>query len=116
MTNIEQLNEDIALFPQVFPVTDDMKLSFSGVSRLIMLDRTTFKYTVNTTLIVRDFGVLTDKTDLKFPARGYGHVLAIDWTERNATVKLDESFVGVLDDSAEAEPGIIARPLDIIDK
>lgn len=111
-----QLNEDIKLFPQVFPVTDDMKLAFSGVSRLIMLDRYTFKDTEKKTLKVGDFVVLTVKTDPKFPARGYGIVTAIDWDERKASVKLDESFVGVLDDDAEVETGIITRPLDIIDK
>jgi ribonucleoside-diphosphate reductase alpha chain len=111
-----RLNEDIAQFPQVFPVTDDMKLAFSGVSRLIMLDRYTFKDTEKKTLKVGDFVVLTVKTDPKFPARGYGYVTALDWTERKASVKLDESFVGVLEDSEEVATGIVTRPLDIIDK
>jgi ribonucleoside-diphosphate reductase alpha chain len=111
-----KLNEDIAQFKQVFPVTDDMEKAFSGVSRLIMLDRYTFKDTEKKTLKVGDFVVLTVKTDPKFPARGYGVVTAIDWAERKVSVKLDESFVGVLEDAEEIATGIVTRPLDIIDK
>jgi ribonucleoside-diphosphate reductase alpha chain len=113
---ITKLNEDIAQFKQVFPVTTDMEKSFSGVSRLIMLDRYTFKDTEKKTLKVGDFVVLTVKTDPKFPARGYGYVTAIDWTERKVSVKLDESFVGVLEDAEEMATGTVTRPLDIIDK
>jgi ribonucleoside-diphosphate reductase alpha chain len=113
---ITKLNEDIAQFKQVFPITEDMDKSFSGVSRLIMLDRYTFKDTEKKTLKVGDFVVLTVKTDPKFPARGYGYVTAIDWTERKVSVKLDESFVGVLEDSEEIATGTVTRPLDIIDK
>lgn len=113
---IENLNGDIAQFPQVFPIESGMKLAFSGVSRLIMLDRYTFKDTEKKTLKVGDFVVLTVKTDPKFPARGYGYVTAIEWDERKASVKLDESFVGVLEDEEEISTGIVTRPLDNIDK
>jgi ribonucleoside-diphosphate reductase alpha chain len=111
-----KLNEDIAQFKQVFPVTDDMEKAFSGVSRLIMLDRYTFKDTEKKTLKVGDFVVLTVKTDPKFPARGYGYLTDIDWTERKVSVKLDDSFVGVLEDAEEIATGVVTRPLDIIDK
>ena len=114
--NITQLNEDIKQFPQVFPVESDMKLSFSGVSRLIMLDRYSFKDTEKKTLGVGDFVVLTIKTDPKFPARGYGFITAIDWDNRRATVKLDDQFIGSLDDESEQATGIITRSLDVIDK
>jgi ribonucleoside-diphosphate reductase alpha chain len=113
---ITKLNEDIAQFKQVFPITADMEKAFSGVSRLIMLDRYTFKDTEKKTLKVGDFVVLTVKTDPKFPARGYGHVTAIDWAERKVSVKLDESFVGVLEDAEEIATGTVTRPLDTIDK
>jgi ribonucleoside-diphosphate reductase alpha chain len=113
---ITRLNEDIAQFKQVFPITKGMEKSFSGVSRLIMLDRYTFKDTEKKTLKVGDFVVLTVKTDPKFPARGYGYVTAIDWTERKVSVKLDDSFVGVLEDAEEIATGTVTRPLDIIDK
>jgi ribonucleoside-diphosphate reductase alpha chain len=114
--NIAKLNEDIRQFPQVFPVEPDMSKSFSGVSRLIMLDRYAFKDTEKKTLDVGDFVVLTIKTDPKFPARGYGFVTAIDWENSKASVKVDEQYIGVLDDEQEASTGIITRPLDIIDK
>jgi ribonucleoside-diphosphate reductase alpha chain len=113
---IAQLNEDIKGFPQVFPVTPDMTKGFSGVARLIMLDRYTFKDTEKKTLKVGDFVVLTVKTDPKFPARGYGVVTAIDHIEKRVSVKLDESFVGVLEDEEEIATGIVTRPLDFIDK
>jgi ribonucleoside-diphosphate reductase alpha chain len=43
--NIERLNRDIVLFLQVHPITDDMKITHKGVSRLVMLDRYSFKDT-----------------------------------------------------------------------
>lgn len=41
--NVDLLNEDIKQFPQVHPITPDMKLLHKGVSRLVMLDRYSFK-------------------------------------------------------------------------
>lgn len=114
--NIAKLNEDIKQFPQVFPITPDMTTEFSGVSRLVMLDRYAFKDTEKKTLDVGDFVVLTIKTDPKFPARGYGFVTAIDWANNKATVKLDEQFISQLDDEQERETGVITRSLDVIDK
>ena len=32
--NIKRLNKDIALFPQVHPITPDMNITHKGVSRL----------------------------------------------------------------------------------
>jgi len=114
--NIAKLNEDIKQFPQVFPITPDMSKEFSGVSRLVMLDRYAFKDTEKKTLDVGDFVVLTIKTDPKFPARGYGFVTALDWANNKATVKLDEQFISQLDDEQERETGVITRSLDVIDK
>lgn len=39
--NIDVLNQDIKLFPQMYPITKEMRLTHSGVSRLVMLDRET---------------------------------------------------------------------------
>lgn len=114
--NIAKLNEDIRQFPQVFPVEPDMSKSFSGVSRLIMLDRYAFKDTEKKTLAVGDFVVLTIKTDPKFPARGYGFITAIDWENRKASVQIDEQFIGSLDDQNEQSTGIVTRSFDVIDK
>ena len=114
--NIESLNEDIAQFPQVHPITPDMHITHEGVSRLVMLDRYAFKDTEKKTLKVGDFVVLTVKQDPKFPARGYGFVQSIDWKQNEAEILVAEEFRSVLEDEVEAETGIIRRDLDVIDK
>jgi ribonucleoside-diphosphate reductase alpha chain len=114
--DFERLNEDIHLFPQVHPITPDMKITHKGVSRLVMLDRYTFKDTEKITLTNGDFVVLTIKEDPKFPARGLGYILEIDWENKKAKVLVEEEFRGVLDDPEEAATGVIWRSLDIIEK
>lgn len=114
--NVESLNNDIKLFPQVHPITPDMKLTHKGVSRLVMLDRYTFKDTEKITLSNGDFVVLTIKEDPKFPARGLGFILDIDWESKTAKVLVDEEFRGVLDDPEEVSTGVINRSLDVIEK
>ncbi|HEY2421641.1 MAG TPA: vitamin B12-dependent ribonucleotide reductase [Neobacillus sp.] len=114
--NFERLNEDIHLFPQVHPVTPDMKITHKGVSRLVMLDRYTFKDTEKITLTNGDFVVLTIKEDPKFPARGLGYITEIDWENKKAKVLVEEEFRGVLDAPEEANTGIISRSLDVIEK
>ncbi|QHE52931.1 vitamin B12-dependent ribonucleotide reductase [Pontibacillus sp. HMF3514] len=114
--NVERLNEDIRLFSQVHPITPDMNITHSGVSRLVMLDRYAFKDTEKITLTPGDFVVLTIKEDPKFPARGLGIIKSIDWENAKAEVHVDSEFVHVLDQEEERETGIISRPLDIIDK
>lgn len=114
--DLERLNKDISLFPQVHPVTADMKMAHKGVSRLVMLDRYSFKDTEKITLSAGDFVVLTIKEDPKFPARGLGYIVEIDWETKKAKVLVDEEFRGVLDNPEEVETGIVNRPLDIIEK
>lgn len=114
--NIEALNEDIKKFNQVFPITDDMNITHEGVSRLVMLDRYAFKDTEKSTLKKGDFVVLTVKSDPKFPARGLGFIQSINWEKNEATVKVLDDYVSVLDDPEEAESGIIHRSLDVIEK
>ncbi len=114
--DFERLNEDIHLFPQVHPVTPDMKITHKGVSRLVMLDRYTFKDTAKITLTNGDFVVLTIKEDPKFPARGLGYIMEIDWEKKKAKVLVEEEFRGVLDDPEEASTGVIVRSLDVIEK
>ncbi|WP_413308872.1 vitamin B12-dependent ribonucleotide reductase [Bacillus sp. 1P10SD] len=114
--DFERLNEDIHLFPQVHPVTPDMKITHKGVSRLVMLDRYTFKDTEKITLTNGDFVVLTIKEDPKFPARGLGYIQEIDWENKKAKVLVEEEFRGVLDDPQEASTGVIVRSLDVIEK
>ena len=113
--DIESLNQDIKLFPQVHPITDDMSLTHSGVSRLVMLDRYAFKDTEKKTLKEGDFVVLTVKSDPNFPARGTGFIQSIDRVNKQATIKIDPEFIGVLDED-EIDAGVIKRDLDVIDK
>lgn len=110
------LNEDIKYFPQVHKITEDMKVTHDGVSRLVMLDRYAFKDTEKKTLKVGDFVVLTVKADPNFPARGTGFIHSIDWEKKEADIKIDPEFLAVLDTEAEAETGIIKRGLEVIDK
>lgn len=114
--DVTQLNKDIELFPQVHPITEEMKLTHKGVSRLVMLDRYAFKDTVKKTLKVGDFVVLTVKADPKFPARGVGFVKSINWDDKLADIQVDQEFVSVLDNETEAATGIVQRSLDVIDK
>lgn len=114
--NVDQLNKDIELFPQVYPVTPEMHKNQSGVSRLVMLDRYTFKDTEKKTLKAGDFVVLTVKSDPKFPARGYGFVTEVNWENATAKIAVEEEFHGVLDNPEEKKTGIVERPLATIDK
>ncbi|MFA1821559.1 vitamin B12-dependent ribonucleotide reductase [Virgibacillus oceani] len=114
--NVQALNQDIELFPQVHPITDDMKLSHKGVSRLVMLDRYAFKDTEKKTLKEGDFVVLTVKADPKFPARGLGFIKSIDRFNQEADIQVHSDYVSVLDDEMEAKTGVVKRKLDTVDK
>ncbi|OZS78811.1 ribonucleoside-diphosphate reductase, adenosylcobalamin-dependent [Tetzosporium hominis] len=113
---IQQLNEAIKQFPQVHPVTPDMKLTHKGVSRLVMIDRYSFKDTEKKTLQAGDFVVLTVKEDPKFPARGLGQIVSIDWDKKVAVVRIDEEYRSAIDDPEKAQTGEITRPLSVIEK
>lgn len=113
---VEQLNKDIEQFPQVHPITPDMKITHKGVSRLVMIDRYSFKDTEKKTLKPGDFVVLTVKEDPKFPARGLGYVQSIDLEAKKAEILIEEEYRHVLDTQTEQETGIIVRSLDVIEK
>ena len=113
---INNLNEDIKLFPQVFPITDDMKLEFDGVQRLVMIDRYSFKDTAKQTLKVGDFVILTIKHDTKFPARGYGLITSIDWESRTCGIEINEEYRHLLETTEEQKNGLVIRNIDSIDK
>lgn len=114
--NINSLNRDITSFPQVHPITLDMKLTHKGVSRLVMIDRYSFKDTEKKTLKVGDFVVLTVKEDPKFPARGLGYIMSIDKTSNKARVLIEEDYRSAIDDSVEQETGIVNRSIHVIEK
>lgn len=113
---IDQLNKDIEQFPQVHSITPDMHITHKGVSRLVMIDRYSFKDTEKKTLKPGDFVVLTIKEDPKFPARGLGYIQSIDWNANKAEVLIEEEYRNVLDNPKEQETGIIVRSLDVIEK
>lgn len=110
-----QLNQDIKQFPQVHPITPDMHITHKGVSRLVMIDRYSFKDTEKKTLKAGDFVVLTVKQDPKFPARGLGIIQSIDFEKKSALIQIEEDYRHVLD-GEEQTTGIIERSLDIIEK
>ncbi|MBB5354453.1 ribonucleoside-diphosphate reductase alpha chain [Anoxybacillus mongoliensis] len=113
--NVDKLNKDIRLFPQVHPITPEMHITYKGVSRLVMLDRYSFKDTEKLTLSVGDFVVLTVKEDPKFPARGLGFIVELDWENKKAHVLVEEEYRHVLE-GEEAKTGIVVRSLDVIEK
>src|SRR5690625_1293830 len=86
------LNEDINHFPQVHKITEDMKITHDGVSRLVMLDRYAFKDTEKKTLKVGDFVVLTVKADPNFPARRSGCIYTIDLYTYKALIQVYPYF------------------------
>ncbi|MCA1063358.1 vitamin B12-dependent ribonucleotide reductase [Rossellomorea sp. AcN35-11] len=114
--NTERLNKDIGLFPQVHPITPDMNTTHKGVSRLVMIDRYSFKDTEKITLSEGDFVVLTIKEDPKFPARGLGYITSIDWETKKADVWIEEEYRSAIDKPEEMEAGIVSRTLDVIEK
>ena len=114
--NIGTLNEDIKKFEAVHPITKEMHITHQGVSRLVMLDRYAYKDTEKKTLKKGDFVVLTVKADPKFPARGLGFIIDINWEENKAEVAVESDYVGVLDKEEERESGMITRSLDVIEK
>jgi ribonucleoside-diphosphate reductase alpha chain len=113
---IQKLNKDIERFPFIFKITEDMKDTRSGISRLVMLERYSYKDLEKLTLTIGDLVVLTLKQDPKYPARGIGTILSIDHEAHEATVKVEEEFSGQLQDPVEAETLVITRNLDLIDK
>lgn len=114
--NIKQLNKDIQQFPQVHAITEDMHITHKGVSRLVMIDRYSFKDTEKKTLKEGDFVVLTVKADPKFPARGLGYIVTIDKENKKANILIEDDYRSAIDDPEEQSSGIITRSLDGIEK
>lgn len=115
----EKLNKDISLFPNVFPITEDMRLTHKGIQRLVMLDRYTFKDAEHITLSNGDVVVLTIKEDPRFPARGVGEVVDIDWERQMVKVRIEEEYLGNLIDPEKPEVPvnpIVERSISSVDK
>ncbi len=114
--NKEQLHEDIKGLSQVHPITEDMRLTFEGVSRLVMLDRYSFKDTSKITLSAGDLVVLTIKDDPQYPARGVGYIKELNHQKNQATVIVEEDYRSILEHDHERESGEIVRSIDAIEK
>lgn len=116
LVNVKALNQDIAAFPQVHPISSDMKITHKGVSRLVMIDRYSFKDTKKQTLKVGDFVVLTVKEDPKFPARGLGYIVSLDKESNKAEVIIEDDYRSAIDDANEQATGIVKRSIHVIEK
>ena len=118
---IQKLNKDIydytAKYPErfIFPISEDMIRTFEGVSQTVMLDRYSNSDLLHETLTEGDFVVLTVKDHPKWPTRGHGFIQSIDWNKKKAVVKVDEQFVGALEEE-EIESLLAERSLDVIQK
>lgn len=114
--DIDKLNKDIEKFPVVYPITEDMHVTHKGVSRMVMIDRYSFKDTKKETLSEGDLVVLTVKNDPKYPARGIGYVQELNLDTNEAVILLEEEYRGTLETEEEIETGLITRNLDAIEK
>ena len=112
--NIEKLNKDIEEFWQVHKVTEDMTENFSGVSRMVMFDRYSFKDLENKTLGTGDMVVVTVKPDEQYPVRGIGIVQSIENEE--VEVWVQEDYQASIVDETERETGVVTRTINEIDK
>ena len=86
--NLDKLNKDIEKFSQVFPVTEDMNTTYEGVSRMIMLDRYSFKDTKHETLGAGDLVVFTSKPDPDYPTRAIGTIVSINKDKGIAIIEI----------------------------
>ena len=110
---INKLNKDInSEFTHLFPITDDMEKTFSGVSRLVMLDRYTQKDLSLETLSIGDLVITIVKNDPKFPARGIGNILEINGDY--VKIKLENIYLSNAEDADSN--GCVTRSKRIIDK
>lgn len=112
---INKINEDIKLFENIYPITEEMKETFDGVGRLVMLDRYAFKDTEHLTTDVGDLVLLTVKEDPTYPARGIGTIQTLDRETGHVTVCVEEAYRGSME-GTEAQTGIVKTSLSKIDK
>ena len=114
--DIDKLNKDIEQFPVVHPITEDMHITHNGVSRMVMIDRYSFKDTKKETLSEGDLVVLTVKPDPSYPARGIGYVQKLDYENNEASILLEDEYRGSLEDEEEMKTGVVTRSLETIEK
>ena len=113
--SIQKINDDILQFKEVYPITEDMKETFEGVGRLVMLDRYAFKDTEHRTTGVGDLVLLTVKEDPVYPARGIGIIQELNHRTGKVVVLVEDNYRGSLEGKNQ-ETGLIKTNLSKIDK
>ena len=114
LDQIKRLNADIAQFPAVHPIViPAMTKPMDGVSRLVMLDRYSFKDTLKITLKKGDIVVAKIKDDPKFPALGIATVTSI--AGQYVEIIVEEEYRGPLEGEA-AVTGRMILDLNDIEK
>lgn len=111
---IAQLNHIIPEFPGIYPISSEMKQTFAGISRLIMLDRYAAKDSLGQTIQIGDVVVLTTRPDPQYPARGLGQVRAIQADE--LTIEVEAEFRSALTDITEIQSGLVVRHRSEVEK
>ncbi|MFA5466604.1 MAG: vitamin B12-dependent ribonucleotide reductase [Candidatus Izemoplasmatales bacterium] len=110
---IDKLNQEISTyFPHLFLIDKSMWRTFTGVSRLVMLDRYTQKDINHLTLSVGDLVISVVRDDSKFPTRGIGYVTKIKGDR--VYIRLEEEYAPLALDSNPA--GEIIRQKNAVDK
>lgn len=116
LEQIKNLNRDITQFSVIHPIIiPEMHRHQDGVSRLVMLDRYSFKDIKKVTLREEDIVVAKIKDDPKFPAIGIAVVESIDWNTSKVSIVVEEEFRGPLEGDA-AETGRMTLSLNEIEK
>lgn len=112
--DINKLNQAIQQFPAVYPITAEMQLTFTGISRMIMLDRYAYKDVNGETLAVGDLVILTTNPDPKYPTKGLGIIQAI--TADQLTIEVTPDYRSGLTDPQQAATGIVTRDRLAVEK
>lgn len=113
--NVEKINKDIAMFESVFPITEDMVKSFDGISRMIMLDRYSFKDTEKESLTKGDLVILTIQDDPTYPVKGLGFVKEILHDKGSVLINVMEEYKGSLS-PGDMDEEYVERTIASIDK
>lgn len=116
-TLVDKLNQQIRThFPNIYPIESGYKNTFSGVSRLVMLDRYSQKDRDLVSLDIGDLIVCVVRDDPKFPSRGVGYVIEIDRLQEIVTIKLEDEFMYQVSEFEANDSGTIRRRFSEVDK
>lgn len=111
---MNRLNAVIPQFPGIYSIQETMSQTFTGISRLIMLDRYAAKDSSGETMTLGDLVVLTTRPDPQYPSRGLGKVVAIDG--EILTIEIEEEFRSALSDPEEIATGQVKRTFSEVEK